>query len=308
MGRMCAVRNCGKIPQKRSCHRLPLLRHNTARRKLWLSFLGLDVNTPLNVLREADHRVCAFHFRHEDYMQSTGLRMEFPKKLHLQKAAVPTLLGPTLDEEDLGAGAGVEPFVFNAPPSTPVKDQPSPSLSLVLTSPQPPQSTKSSRKSLSGSYLAFPVTRERSSLFPDNCKTEMLQVDISSVIKDESGSHLAFPVTRERLSLSQPDNCKTEKLQVDISSVIKDEPTDMNISINQQSSSTSSSSASEEQGELDDRKWIVNESSLMTLFRTCHTCAVPITDITLTTTGSQIKIEWTCLNNHNGRWASCPDS
>lgn len=26
------------------------------------------------------------------------------------------------------------------------------------------------------------------------------------------------------------------------------------------------------------------------------------------TRGSQIKIEWTCLNNHHGRWASCPDA
>ncbi|XP_030209404.1 uncharacterized protein LOC115541699 [Gadus morhua] len=183
---------------------------------------------------KADHRVCAFHFRPEDYLQSTSHRKKCPKRLHLKRAAVPTLCGPTLDEEDLGAVGGVV-------------DQPSTSsISLVLTSPQPRphQSNKSPRKSLSGSYLAFPVIRERLSLSPDDCETEMLQMDTS------------------------------------ISSVIEDDPKDMSFSLSQQSSSseTSSSSASEEQGEWDERKWIVNESSIMQLFRTCHICAAQITD------------------------------
>ncbi|XP_056457818.1 uncharacterized protein LOC130391621 [Gadus chalcogrammus] len=64
----------------------------------------------------------------------------------------------------------------------------------------------------------------------------------------------------------------------------------------------------EEQGVWDERKWIVNESSIMQLFRTCHICAAQITDKKVTTTGSQLKIEWTCLNNHHGKWASCPDA
>lgn len=46
----------------------------------------------------------------------------------------------------------------------------------------------------------------------------------------------------------------------------------------------------------------------MTLFRTCHTCAAPITDKKVTTSGSQIKIESTCLNNDLVRWSSCPDA
>uniref|UniRef100_A0A3Q2C9P0 THAP-type domain-containing protein n=1 Tax=Cyprinodon variegatus TaxID=28743 RepID=A0A3Q2C9P0_CYPVA len=72
------------------------------RLQLWLLFLGFDTNTPVDVLREADHRVCALHFRREDYVQSTGLRKKSPRKLYLKRAAVPTLLGPTVDEEDLG--------------------------------------------------------------------------------------------------------------------------------------------------------------------------------------------------------------
>ncbi|XP_076150194.1 uncharacterized protein LOC143134028 isoform X2 [Alosa pseudoharengus] len=163
MGRLCAVRNCGKISPQRSCHRLPF--HNPELLKLWLSFLGFDTSTPVNVLREADHRVCAMHFRHEDYVQSTRSGRKSPTKLYLIRTAVPTLSGPMLDEEDLWAVGGVEPLVFKAP----AKDRPSTSgMSLVLTSPQQrlQQSTKSSRKSLSGSYLAFPVIRER--LSPSN--------------------------------------------------------------------------------------------------------------------------------------------
>ena len=82
-----------------------------------------------------------------------------------------------------------------------------------------------------------------------------------------------------------------------MSSVIEDDSKDTIFSQQSSSSQTSSSSASEKQGDSDENgKW--NESTLMTLFRTCHTCGVPITDKTVTTTGSQLKIEWTCLNNH----------
>lgn len=102
MGRVCAVRGCGKIPDRRTCHRLPL--RYSSRLKLWLSFLGFDTNTPIHVLEEADHRVCALHFRFEDYVQSTknSKRVQSPKKLYLKRTAVPTLLGPPQDEENIG--------------------------------------------------------------------------------------------------------------------------------------------------------------------------------------------------------------
>ncbi|XP_057693123.1 uncharacterized protein LOC130916425 isoform X1 [Corythoichthys intestinalis] len=55
-------------------------------------------------------------------------------------------------------------------------------------------------------------------------------------------------------------------------------------------------------------KWIVNESKLMELFKTCHQCGVFIAeeDRKVTTSGTRIHIEWSCLNNHYGDWESCP--
>lgn len=55
-----------------------------------------------------------------------------------------------------------------------------------------------------------------------------------------------------------------------------------------------------------ERKWIVNESHLLQLFKTCPKCSSAITETTITTRGSQIRIHWTC-GNHSGDWQSCPD-
>ncbi|KAL2102312.1 hypothetical protein ACEWY4_001480 [Coilia grayii] len=47
----------------------------------------------------------------------------------------------------------------------------------------------------------------------------------------------------------------------------------------------------------------------MTLFSSCHvpTCGAPIIDKKVSTRGSKIKIEWTCLNYHSRTWTSCHD-
>ncbi|XP_063076037.1 uncharacterized protein LOC134466069 [Engraulis encrasicolus] len=54
------------------------------------------------------------------------------------------------------------------------------------------------------------------------------------------------------------------------------------------------------------RKWLVNESNLLQLFQTCPSCMSLITETTITTKGSQIKIKWSC-GRHSGEWQSCPD-
>ena len=58
-----------------------------------------------------------------------------------------------------------------------------------------------------------------------------------------------------------------------------------------------------------ERKWIVNESAIMKLFATCHTCRKIIDKSERKTiySGSMIKIEWTCIDGHSGAWQSCPD-
>lgn len=55
------------------------------------------------------------------------------------------------------------------------------------------------------------------------------------------------------------------------------------------------------------RKWIVNESNLMQLFKRCPECGSGIIDTCTITKGSQIKITWECVKQHTGSWQSCPD-
>lgn len=99
MGRFCAVVNCGKIRGKTtSCHRLPF--HDPERLRLWLAFLGLDVNTPVEDLQKADHRVCGLHFAKEDFVG--GRKKSLKKVYRLKNTAVPTLRPGTTDLEELG--------------------------------------------------------------------------------------------------------------------------------------------------------------------------------------------------------------
>ena len=58
-----------------------------------------------------------------------------------------------------------------------------------------------------------------------------------------------------------------------------------------------------------ERKWIVNESALLKLFTTCHTCGqfIDTSEKEILTSGSKIKIKWTCIGGHRGVWESCPD-
>lgn len=73
------------------------------------------------------------------------------------------------------------------------------------------------------------------------------------------------------------------------------------------SSSDVSIAGAEQRGDWSERMWIVNESALMELFVTCNTCGVAIADKNITSSGSMIKIEWTCHNHHTGVWQSCPE-
>ncbi|KAJ8333729.1 hypothetical protein SKAU_G00410480 [Synaphobranchus kaupii] len=72
--------------------------------------------------------------------------------------------------------------------------------------------------------------------------------------------------------------------------------------------SGSTSARSDHPVEWDERKWVVNESRLMALFRSCQRCGIPIEDINVSKHASQIKVEWRCLNGHQDKWSSCPDT
>ncbi|XP_065096757.1 uncharacterized protein [Paramisgurnus dabryanus] len=76
-------------------------------------------------------------------------------------------------------------------------------------------------------------------------------------------------------------------------------------------SSTSTSTPTTEEEEANcrfrDKKWIVNESSLMELFTRCHHCGASVTETKKTTCGSLIRVAWECSNGHQGKWNSCDE-
>lgn len=112
---------------------------------------------------------------------------------------------------------------------------------------------------------------------------------------------------------SEELHTETAVLDTSMTSAFSDDERDMTFSLSSQKSTTSTASSSlssplETQSDWDERKWIVNESHLMKLFRTCHKCGVAIAEKKVIRLGSQIKVEWTCLNSHSERWTSCPDA
>ncbi|XP_051985367.1 uncharacterized protein LOC127645746 [Xyrauchen texanus] len=72
---------------------------------------------------------------------------------------------------------------------------------------------------------------------------------------------------------------------------------------------TSTSSSDDDEGVKDghENKIIVNESSLMSLFKFCQTCGKPISSKTIVDVGAQRKMDWTCLGGHVGSWKSSRD-
>uniref|UniRef100_A0A673J966 Zgc:158320 n=1 Tax=Sinocyclocheilus rhinocerous TaxID=307959 RepID=A0A673J966_9TELE len=73
-------------------------------------------------------------------------------------------------------------------------------------------------------------------------------------------------------------------------------------------SSTTTTDEEEEQLTWKERKWIVNESTLMNLFRRCQECGALITKKQQqVTSGSLISIYWECEQRHKGQWNSCAD-
>lgn len=100
MVRVCAFPTCGNKMTRNtplSFHRLPL--NDAKTRKSWLVVLQLDVNTPTETLRLADHRVCSDHFERDDYCQPKKARKAVPRHFFLKKDAVPRLERPITERQ-----------------------------------------------------------------------------------------------------------------------------------------------------------------------------------------------------------------
>ncbi|XP_051988843.1 uncharacterized protein LOC127648291 [Xyrauchen texanus] len=263
------------------------------RLKLWLLAIRWDVNTPMEKIERS--RLCSEHFTSEDYEPEKGK----PRRLLKSSAVpIPALLfqpneettgdpivsaQPSLDSPATGKDEEIEvlctsAYIEDVPPSTPVKHRDieqceciEAGLLLTLTSPESVASRTC--PSTSGTYIALPPIRSNQSDEPAQTKpqSEENNLDISM------------------LSLDCPSDKK------DVSFV----PT----------SSTSTSTAEEEREDemWKERKWIVNESNVMGLFKRCQECGALITETKKITSGSLIQVQWECERRHQGQWSSCSD-
>ncbi|XP_056125284.1 lethal(3)malignant brain tumor-like protein 2 isoform X2 [Rhinichthys klamathensis goyatoka] len=102
MVRVCAFPGCNKKMKRynpESFHRLPL--QNSDILKQWLVILHVDVETPVETLREMDYRVCSNHFDKDDFILSRSAS-DPPRRNHLKKSAVPRAERPVTDNLDEG--------------------------------------------------------------------------------------------------------------------------------------------------------------------------------------------------------------
>ncbi|XP_073713994.1 uncharacterized protein [Misgurnus anguillicaudatus] len=284
MVRTCDYPDCTNKDVALSPHtfqRFPVA--DVALRRLWLIALGFNVNTKLAKIKKL--RVCSAHFSDDDYVSPCPGQK---KKRVLKSTAVPAPWACTpvvMAAAAAQSGCSTDSIpdeVYHAfsglPQSTPLKCRfDHKHLKMVLTS--PPETVPKTKPSTSGTYLALPPTCEQSkSGNPSSTfASETLETSMSSIEAPGVGDDCTFlPLSSECTS--------TRSSSSDVSIV-----------------------GAERRGDWSERKWIVNESALMELFSTCHTCGVSITDKKITSCGSKIKIEWTCLNHHTGVWQSCPD-
>uniref|UniRef100_A0A673LYY7 THAP-type domain-containing protein n=1 Tax=Sinocyclocheilus rhinocerous TaxID=307959 RepID=A0A673LYY7_9TELE len=127
---------------------------------------------------------------------------------------------------------------------------------------------------------------------------------VSSIRPSTSGTYIASPPIPQSQSHS-------EELDMNISMLSLDCPSDKKDTSFVPSSSTSTSTpASEEDTETEmwkEKKWIVNESNMMDLFKRCQECESVIKETQTLTSGSLLQVKWECEKGHKGHWNSCAD-
>lgn len=120
-------------------------------------------------------------------------------------------------------------------------------------------------------------------------------------------------MSHKQEDIEEGSGASIHDLSVSFGEMEMEDPADFSF---QPSSDTSPSSHGSGSGSASDqgitngwsgRKWIVDESNLLELFKTCHMCGTIIEDKRMVTIGSQLKIYWSCLHGHSGEWASCPN-
>ncbi|XP_051962723.1 uncharacterized protein LOC127629634 isoform X8 [Xyrauchen texanus] len=274
--KLVRLRHWGSKTQGESLtfHRFP--RHDPQRLKLWLLALRLDLSTPTKIVRGL--KVCSEHFSPDDLIEngSTGRRV-------LKSTAVPMLVPKTeeaVSEKDGDTEVlGDEMFFASVPPSIPEKpetirtsngqnEESQSKLILIVSNPNQTQS------STSRTYYAFPPIQSSQSGEPAETEVKIESTDI-----DVNMLSVSPPSCTKDLNLIPPTSSQTTGQEED--KVIGQH--------------------------WKERKWLVNESSLMKLFRFCQQCGAPVREPKQITSGSLILVQWECSMGHRGQWSSCFD-
>nr|XP_046192884.1 putative protein TPRXL [Oncorhynchus gorbuscha] len=346
MPRECAVKTCDNKQKTWSAlmfHRLPL--SHPDRLKLWLIALNKDANTATDDLRKL--LVCSEHFLPADYYEKLGQdrhsRMRIMKSF-LKDTAVPSVavhtpgqrgiisvetgdVPPGTDSLSAGGASGPTPQRGGSGVATATTGFLS-HRGLQLTEPA----------STSGAYLALAPTCSLSEDLPsttttgDSCRWKKTKTNVpvtrrkkgqmdtavkKTAVKDcSSMSSAAGSTSSPSTSILSTSSLSTSSLSTSsLSTSIPSTSSPSTSSLSTSSPSTSSSDSRVSPGEPDggggwsERKWIVNESKLKELFQTCHQCGAALRNRTITALGySQIKVTWTCPDEHRGEWQSCPDA
>jgi len=304
----CIARGCENMQKRHQTtmfHRIP---KDEQRRRLWLAALGIPETTPVEKINQ--YRVCEEHFKPEDYDQ-TMTHASQRMVLRLKHTAVPSVFETEVERstssmagelsdalEDVEDSAEVEPsgaLFSGVLQSTPQKFK----LPLPV---QGPVTARTRSPRLAPSWTQQPDTSSKSMVstvhsprrglqFEEPCDTAQSEMDISATSALGATSALDISMTSE-----------PAVDEADTSFVPYSTPSS--------STTGSSTSLSAQPGGWHERKWIVNESKLMELFKRCPTCGAPMCDVNqnIKEVGSQITINWECNEGHSGQWQSCPDT
>ncbi|XP_024263997.2 uncharacterized serine-rich protein C215.13 [Oncorhynchus tshawytscha] len=335
MPRECAVKTCDNKQKTWSAlmfHRLPL--SHPDRLKLWLIALNKDANTATDDLRKL--LVCSEHFLPGDYYEKLG--QDRHSRMRIMKSFLKDTAVPSVAVHTPGQRGIISVETGDVPPGTA-------SLSAGGASGPTPQRGGSGvamtgflshrglqltePASTSGTYVALAPTCSLSKDLPsttttgDACRRKKTKTNVPVTRRKKGQMDTAVKKTSVKDCTSMSSAAGSTVLPFTTSSLSTSSLSTSSLSTSSLSTScpstsspsTSSSDSRVSSGEPDggggwsERKWIVNESKLKELFQTCHQCGAALRNRTITALGySQIKVTWTCPDEHRGEWQSCPDA
>ncbi|KAG5285668.1 hypothetical protein AALO_G00006050 [Alosa alosa] len=163
MVRVCAYPGCGTQMQwfnPVSFHRLPF--HDSQILKQWLLILKIDMNTPVDTLKQRDLRVCSAHFDPDDLTQERRFG-DLKQRMRLRRNAIPKAAQSVGGLEDSELTAISQSTLKKTPHKDGVKRNGLPATLILSLSGSEPTT-------LSRTYLARPPTWQ---LLEDSKMSEM---------------------------------------------------------------------------------------------------------------------------------------